>query len=346
MRMKESFGIRKDGREAFLYTIENETVRLRVSDHGASLVSCVYKPAMTDIVQGGTDVSAYEGVLRYMGGSIGRVCNRIAKGTFELDGHVYHVPVNNGPNALHGGTEGFSDRLWDTEVRDDRVIFRLFSPDGDMRFPGDLEVTVTYALAEYGYSFSYEGKAAADTLFAMTNHAYFNLEGPGSVSVLDHTVQSDAAYYYTVDADGLTVGSRLSVEGTPMDFRQAHTLGERIEEDFEALKNASGYDHHYVLAGSGMRHAAACAGGGIRMDVYTDLPGFHLYTGNFLDGSCVCGKEGGTFPRRSSVCFETQFCPNAQELPDAEAPVLRKGEHCKYTTQYHLSLNGGNHEKN
>ena len=340
MMEKTDFGIRKDGRTASLYTIENDGFRLSASDHGATLVSFVVKAKNRDVVQGAVGVSAYEEELRYMGGSIGRVCNRIRKGTFAIDGVIYHVPANNGPNALHGGPEGFNDRLWDCEMTEDSLIFRLVSPDGDQGFPGQLEAHVTYRLLPDGFAYCYQGTSSRDTLFAMTNHAYFNLHGPASDHAMDHVVQSDAPYFYTVDRDGLTCGRKLPCEGTPMDFRTPHEAGERIDADYEPLLNGSGYDHHYSLTGQGMRKAAVCSAGGITMTVETDLPGFHLYTANFLDGTCRTGKQGGTFPRRSSICFETEYTPDAIHLEDAQVPLLKAGETACHTTNYHFMTEG------
>ena len=338
------FGTTNEGLQARLYTIRNQNIELSLTDFGAALVSAVYRPLNRDIVQGFTEVKGYQNEVQYMGCSVGRVCNRISKGTFTLNGTVFHVPVNNGPNSLHGGLIGFSDRIWDAEPHEDHIIFRLFSKDGDQGYPGDLHVQAVYRLLEDGWSVTYTGTAEADTLFSMTNHAFFNLNGPCSDTALDHVIQTDADHFRRVDPDGQTYGHALSVEGTPFDFRQPHLLGERIDADDEFIRNGNGYDHHFEVPGCGMRTMVTCRNSDLTMEVRSDLPGFHLYSSNFLNGDSVHGKQGGVFPYRSSVCFETQYVPDAVNLDDAETPLLKKGETRSNTTEYHLCTGGINHE--
>ncbi|MBE6123665.1 MAG: galactose mutarotase [Erysipelotrichaceae bacterium] len=337
---KESFGFRRDGREAFLYTIENEKIALSVTDHGAAVVSVFLKDAGHSVVQGGVSVEAYENELRYMGGSIGRTANRIAEGRFELNGKAYQLPVNNGPNCNHGGNVCFCDRLWETEMQEDSILMTLVSEDGDQGFPGTLQVRAEFRLLKDGFSISYEGLSDQDTLFAMTNHAYFNLNGPRSESVMDHIVQTDAAYFYPVDADGLTHEPCRSVENTPFDFLTPHSIGERFDLQEENLKAGNGYDHCFPVKGSGMRRMVTCCTDRIRMDIYADTPAFHMYTANYLDGSTKLGIDGGTFPARSSVCFEMEYVPDAVHMKDAEKPVLKAGEIHRNTYEYRFAVKG------
>lgn len=337
---KESFGFRSDGQEAFLYTIENDVISISVSDHGAALVSAVLKKTGYSVVQGALSVKPYENELRYMGGSIGRTANRTAAGRFMLNGREYHVPVNNGPNSLHGGDIGFSDRLWNADMQEDSIILTLVSEDGDQGYPGKLSVKAEYRLLEDGFSVSYEGVSDTDTLFAMTNHAYFNLNGPASDSALDHIVQTDAEYFYPVDADGLSHEPFLPVNGTPFDFRTPRRLKERIYEDCEQLKLGKGYDHCFIVSGTGMRRMVSCCTDRVSMEITADTPAFHLYTANYLDGTCREGIGGGTFPFRSSVCFEMEYVPDAVNMKDAEKPVLKAGEIHRNTYEYRFAVKG------
>ena len=333
MKMKQ-FGKLHDGADAHLYSIENDRIRLDVTDYGAGVVALVVKDAGIDVVQGFDSVDGYISQVPYMGASIGRVCNRIAKGTFRLNGTVYHTPVNNGPNTLHGGLSGFNAKLWTFTERPDGLQFDYRSADGEEGFPGSLDVKVTYELLEDGIAFTYSGSSDQDTLFAMTNHMFFNLDGPRSLSALHHKVAIPASRYGHVDKDGLAIGEFRDVQGTPFDFRSGMELGLHISEDQEDLKLGSGYDHHFCVDGEGFRRMVSCEGSRIAMEIRSDLPGFQMYSANFLDGTYAGGKEGGRFPLRSAVCFETQYAPNAINYDGQQKPILKKGVVETHRTEY------------
>ena len=335
----ENFGKLIDGRDCHLYTIENEKVILKVSDYGASIVSLILKEKNVDIIQGFDSVDGYINDVPYMGGSIGRVCNRIGYGKFVLNDKTYNVTINNGPNSHHGGKYGFDKKLFSAEVFKDSIILKYLSKDKEEGYPGNLNVTVIYKLLESGFEYSYEGISDQDTLFSMTNHAFFNFNGPTSTSALDHIVQTDCVDVACVNSDGLTLDEVFDARNTPFDFRKAKSLEKDINENHKQLINGSGYDHHYVVGGEGYRKMVSCFANDIKMDIYSDSPGFHLYTGNFLDGKAH-GKQGGNFPRRSAVCFETQYYPNAINYNNQTKPILKANEVKKHKSEFIFTIGG------
>ena len=224
--------------------------------------------------------------------------------------------------------------MWEvTDSGDDHVTFCLHSPDGDQGYPGALDMHVTYSLDEdNSLAIHYESAPDKDTVINMTNHSYFNLNGHESGSALGHTVVLDADSFTPADEESIPTGEIRSVEGTPMDFRKGKTLGEEIDADYEPLHFGGGYDHNWVLKNGGRFDKVAevtADRSGIRMEVYTDLPGVQMYTANFLDG--VKGKNGAVYEKRSAVCLETQYYPDAVHHDNFPAPFCRAGE--KYDTR-------------
>ena len=300
-----------------------------------------------DVVVGLGDVAAYEAAEGYPGAVVGRVANRIAGGRFSVDGTEHAVPRNDGPNALHGGAEGFDQRVWSAEEvpGPDGPALRLslLSPDGDMGFPGELRASVTYALSEadgrVALRLDYRASTSAPTPVNLTNHAYVNLDGGGTVE--DHLVQVRASRYLPVDADLVPTGELAPVAGTPFDFATPTRLGERLREGHEQLRLAGGYDHCLVLDEPGALRrvvTATAPRSGRRLDVETDLPGLQLYSGNFLDGSWRT-PEGRQVRQGDALCLETQLLPDAvnQAARSAEfaalgSSVLSPGEEFASTT--------------
>lgn len=329
-----SFGKTNEGMDALLYTIENDAIKISVCNYGATLVSLVLKHKGIDVVQGFTCVQGYQNEVQYMGQTIGRVCNRIGKGVFTLNDVEYHVPTNNNGNSLHGGDHGFDQKIWSVDVQGDKIICTYLSPDGEEGYPGNCNVTVAYTLLDDGIRFDYEGTTDKDTLFNITNHSFFNLDGPTSESVLEHKIKINANYFAGVDENGCTHDEIYQVKDTAFDFMEFKTIGQDINNDEIQLKNGSGYDHHFLVFGEGFRKFAVCQGKNVEMTIFSDCPGVHLYSSNFLDGTSVHGKEGGKFPYRSSICFETQYYPNAIQTESFEKPILRKGEVCHHKTEF------------
>lgn len=301
--------------------------------------------ALGDAVVALPDVAAYENASGYPGAVVGRVANRLAGGRFTLDGTTRTVPVNDGPNALHGGVEGFDQRVWAaTEVDVDGsagVRFSLHSPDGDMGFPGALDVAVTYSLHQEGAAVTlrldYLATTDAPTPVNLTNHAYFALDGAGSVE--DHVVRLAASRYLPVDGALVPTGDLAPVAGTPFDFSTPTTVGARLRDADPQLLLAGGYDHCLLLdAPGGLREVGSLHGprSGRTVTVRTDLPGLQFYSGNFLDGSWRT-TQGRPVRQGDAVCLETQLLPDAVNQPALAAlgdPVLRPGDEFTTTTEY------------
>ncbi|MBL8754178.1 MAG: galactose mutarotase [Planctomycetes bacterium] len=332
------FGTAKNGRPAKLWTLKCRDLEIDVTDFGATLVA-VRTPDGTgrvdDVVLGFADVSGYEsGDNQYFGCTTGRVCNRIAKGTFVLDGYTYHLAVNNGPNHLHGGTTRSLDKVfWDAQVVGDAttpgVRFTYRSPDGEEGYPGNLDVSVTYWLVPVpgpvSLQIAYEARTDRRTPVNLTNHAYWNLAGAGAASVLDHELTIDADGYTPTDDTLIPIGNVASVDGTALDFRQPRPIGLRL--DAVASTPAMGYDHNFVLRpGSDGRIAAKLRDphSGRWMTIRTSEPALQFYSGNWLRGQI--GKGGRSYAQRSAVCLETQHYPDSVNRPMFPNTILEPGQ--------------------
>lgn len=329
--MKENFGL-VDGQEVHLYTIENDAVSVSVTEYGARLVRFIEKSTGIDAVKGFDNIDGYLHQTSYIGASIGRTANRIAEGRFVLNGKTYQLAVNNGPNDNHGGIKGFNARIFAAEEKEDRVIFHYLSPDGEEGFPGTLHVTIAYRLLKDGLEIQAAGRADADTLFAYTNHAYFNLDG--SDDATHHKVMIHSDRYALSDENGLALNTFRNVEGTPFDFRTFHEPAERINADDEQLKFGHGYDHYYPVAGTGMREFAVCEGKQLKLITESDQPGMHFYSANWLEGET--GKHGEVHVPRSALCFECAYMPNAVNYTGVPQPIVKAGETSVQTIRWHL----------
>lgn len=337
----EKFGETAQGKQANLYLFENKNgMVMSVSDYGATLVNVVVPDKngkLTDVVLGFDDVSGYEKGDQSFGATVGRNANRIQGASFELAGKRYVLEKNDGDNNLHSGPEFFHKRFWRAvRTGDNSITLALDSKDKDQGFPGNLNVKVTYTLTDDNeIRIEYEGTSDADTVFNMTNHSYFNLDGEGSGNILKQKVWIDADTFTVADAQSIPTGELVPVEGTPMDFRKPKMIGKEIEADYEPLKFGLGYDHNWVLNNHGSYALVAgmeAAESGIRMEVSTDLPGMQLYTGNFLNNAY--GKHGHIYHKRNAACFETQFYPDAVNKPQFPQPVIKAGETFRTVTAY------------
>jgi aldose 1-epimerase len=337
-----------DGREAEEFVLDDgRGIVARVGTHGARLLS-LRVPDRT-----GTPVEVALGYDRledwaeddgFMGATIGRCANRIARGRFELDGRSFHVPINNPPNALHGGPQGFDKAVWRAEPAADAAALTLthVSPDGDQGFPGILRASVRYALTGDGaLALDYTAETDRATVVNLTNHAYFNLAGGGSV--LDHVLMIAADRFTPVDAALIPTGELRPVSGTPFDFREPARVGARVDEPGDdQLGAAGGYDHNFVLRpatpGGAMRFAARVEerARGLSMEVWTTEPGLQFYSGNFLDGSRR-GRGGAALGHRGGFCLETQHFPDSPNRPDFPSVLLRPGETFRSSTLYRFA---------
>jgi aldose 1-epimerase len=347
---KADFRKHLDGKSTDLFTLTNKRgAEVAITNYGAKIVSLMVPDKtgrLVDVVTGHNSIEEYlTSEEPYFGAICGRYGNRIAKGRFEIDGVVYDkLAINNGPNSLHGGLKGFNSVVWDAEQTDPQtIVLKYHAADGEEGFPGNLDVTVTYCLTDdNAVEIKYAATTDKPTVLNLTNHSYFNLSGQGDPSVYDHKLTINADYYLPTDETSIPYGPLEKVENTPMDFRTPHEVGERIDQDFEALNFGKGYDHTYVLNKKHEGELSLCAKcvspkTGIVMTVHTTQPGVQLYTGNWMTGNFV-GKNGKRYPARAALCLETQHFPDSPNKPEYPTTVLRPGEKFESKTIYKFEI--------
>ena len=335
-----------DGKQTHLYILKNKNgMEAAVTNYGGHLVSVLVPDKtgkLTDVAIGFDSIDGYKKAMSaYYGATVGRYGNRIAKGQFKLDGKTYSLYINNKPNTLHGGKKGFNDVVWDAnQVNDQEVELTYLSKDMEEGYPGNLKCKVTYELTDdNAIKISYEATTDKPTIVNLTNHSYFNLNGIGSGTILNHVVQIKAARYNPIDTTSIPTGI-APVAGTPFDFNQPVTIGSRIEANDQQLKNGKGYDHDFVLDKHTITDAIATVTGdksGIRMEVFTAEPGLQFYSGNFMKGdhTIMGGKKDD---HRTGFAMETQHFPDSPNQPQFPSTVLRPGETYKTQTIYKFSV--------
>ena len=315
-----------------------------LTERGAGIVSIVVPDrngVMGDVVLGYRDEESYLGDGPCAGKIPGRFANRIAGGCFTLDGREYQLVKNNPDYQLHGGPDGFSNRLWKVaQTSESRAVFTLDSPDGDQGYPGAMHVEATYTWGDDN-ALTLEIKATADkpTVVNLTNHTYWNLDGEDSGSIFDHVLRINASRWLVTSEALIPTGELAPVEGTPMDFRTAKPIGRDIKADFPALRYGKGYDNCWVLDGQpGLKLAAELSSetSGRRLEIWTDQPAAQVYTGNWLDGSPV-SKSGRSYRDYDGVAIECQGFPDAPNHPDFPSCVLRPGETWSRTIIFKLN---------
>jgi aldose 1-epimerase len=340
------FGVMPDGRAVEIFTLANANgLEIRTIPYGAILVS-IRTPdragRFDDIVIGHDHLDGYLTASRFFGAVVGRYGNRIAGGTFSLDGQAYTLAVTNPPNHLHGGVKGFDRVVWDAELFSTDagvgVIYHHVSRDGEEGYPGRLDVRITYTLTDRNELIAdYVATTDRATPINLTQHSYFNLAGDGSRDILDHVVTLNADAYLPVDASKIPTGELASVAGTPFDFRTPERIGARIDAPHPQLAIPGGYDHCMVLnrQGPGLVQAAHVLDPttGRTMDVTTTEPGMQFYSGNNLDGT-ITGKAGHVYKKRCGVCFETQHFPDSPNHPAFPSTILRPGEEYRSQTVF------------
>ncbi|KQP95112.1 aldose epimerase [Methylobacterium sp. Leaf113] len=340
----EPFGTTGAGDPVTRHTLERGDLRVQILDYGG-IVSRIDVPDRTgrraNVVLGAADLAGYAASDAHFGAVIGRYANRIAGGRFHLDGRSYDLPRNEGRNTMHGGPEGFDRRVWRVTAAEAASLTLTYrSPDGEQGFPGNLDVTVTYRLADdHSLAIDYAAVTDRPTILNLTNHSYFNLAGEGAGSALGHIVTIAADGVLVTDAEQIPTGAIASVAGTPFDFRMPVALGARIREAHPQLALAHGYDHTYVLGGDGaLREVAQAVDpvSGRCLTVATTQPGLQLYTANMLDGT-VTGSGGGLYRAGDAVCFEAQGFPDAPNQPTFPSPVLRPDAPFRATTVYRFT---------
>ncbi len=343
------FGRTKTGAPVEKITLANANgVKAEFLTRGATFCS-MYVPdrdgTMADVLLGFDNVAGYESKgNQYFGCIVGRVCNRIAKGKFSLDGKSYQLYINDPPNHLHGGNGNSLDKvIWKADEvpceQGASVRFSYNSPDGEENYPGNLLIEVTYTLTDKNeVRIEYFATTDQATPVCLTNHAYFNLAGAGSKTVLDHILTLNADRYTPTDETLIPTGEIATVKGTPLDFTTPHVIGERIEKLTDTA--SIGYDHNFVLnrKGKGLELAAKLKDpkSGRVLTVFTDQPGIQFYSGNFLFGQK--GKQGKAYAHRSAVCLETQHYPDSVNKPQWPSIILHPGEEYRHVCVYAFSV--------
>lgn len=347
---KQTFGNTKQGETVDIYTLTNSNgIEVRAITYGGIIVSLRTPDKngkLDDIVLGFDSLDGYLAEHPYFGAIIGRYGNRIGNARFTLDGVEYKLPVNNGPNSLHGGLKGFDKVVWQAKPFENEqgvgIVFTHTSPDGDQGYPGNLTVKVTYTLNNQNeLTFDYEATTDKPTIVNLTQHTYFNLAGASDGTILGHELMLNADQFTPVDATLIPTGEIRKVAGTPFDFTKPTPIGARIEADDEQIKFGPGYDHNFVLnrKGAGLSLAARVyePTTGRVMEVYTTEPGVQFYSGNFLDGT-LTGKGGHAYQKRSGFCLETQHFPDSPNKPEFPSTILRPGETYRSRTMYKFSV--------
>jgi aldose 1-epimerase len=338
-----------NGKETNLYFLKNGNISAAITNYGGRIVSlCVpcRKGELGDVVLGFSSIDDYLNATEvFHGALIGRVGNRIARGRFELDGEEYTLPLNNGPNHLHGGPGGFHNVVWDVkEATDTSLVLTYLSNDGEMGYPGNLLVEVQYKLTSLDeLVISYQATTDKATPVNLTNHAFFNLAGEASGTINDHLLTINADYYTLVDSTLIPLGQNETVEETPFDFRKAKSIGQDLymQEENEQLLRGLGYDHNFVLNKPEygvMSWAVTIVDpkSGRKMEIYTQEPGLQFYGGNFMDGSDT-GKFEKIFAFRESFALEPQHFPDSPNQPDYPSIVLQPGDVYSTSSVYRFS---------
>jgi aldose 1-epimerase len=348
---KDVFGTLPDGR-----TVERIVLRgaggfeARIITHGAVLQALIAPDAKgghDDVVLGHDDFSGYLAERKFFGATVGRYANRIANGQFALDGETVRLAANNGPNALHGGLDGFDRKFWEIADIDDgaepAVTLAYVSPHGEENYPGRLDVRLTYRVTgPTELSLSMEARTDRPTIVNLTNHSFFNLEGATSgTPILDHRLTVAAEHFLAIDPTAIPLPEPpRAVAGTPFDFRTARPVGERIRQNDRQLRNGKGYDHTFCLARDGELRLAArleAPVSGRVLELFTDQPGLQVYSGNYLDGT-IAGKGGRLYRQSDAICLEPHIWPNAPNRPDFPSPRLEPGGVYRHHTVYRFAV--------
>lgn len=342
---KELFGTTKDGKEVYRYWLENSKgMKAGVINFGAILVNLFVpdgKGNTDDVVLGYDSLDPYFVNGSFFGATVGPNANRIGGACFELDGKRYQLDDNDGGNNLHSHMEqGYHKRVWEAEEGEGSVTFSIKDTDGNMGFPGNKEVSVTYTLTEENeLKIHYQAESDQNTIINMTNHTYFNLAGHGNGKIYGHVLKLDASCYTPIVKGAIPTGEIAPVAGTPFDFTGGKKVGEEIDADNDQLKLTGGYDHNWVIDGADgtVRKFADVADpvSGRHMEAFTDLPGVQFYAGNSITGQA--GKENAEYGPRSGLCLETQYYPDTANKPQFPSAVFGPERKYESTTIYKFS---------
>lgn len=349
---KKLWGQSPKGEEIYRYSITNSNgMHATIMNYGANLLE-LFVPSrdntFQDVVLGFKDLESYFSNPPYFGASVVPSANRIKNATFSLNGETYKLDPNEGPNNLHGGSKipPFQKRLWDvTDYKEDSITFHIESKHLEFGFPGNLKVDLTYSISDDNMLLiEYSATSDEDTIFNPTNHSYFNLSGfnAGSRKLLENSLWVDADYFTPTDANSVPTGELEEVVNTPMDFREPQSLIKNVDNfDYLPIKTGKGYDHNFAINnwdGSFKKVASLYDPHSFKtLEVFTDMPGIQVYTGNYIEPSPI-GKNNTTFHPRDGIALETQYFPNAINIPEFAQPILKKGEKFYSKTGYRFSV--------
>lgn len=341
--VKEKFGTAKCGRDVYAYTLSNANgMQAKIINFGANLVSLLVPDKngeVEDIVLGYDKLEDYYGNGNFFGATIGPCANRTAGASYEIDGKTYQMDANDGENNLHSHMEeGYHKRVWDVIEGTDSITLTLEGKDGEMGFPGNKKVSMTFTLSDdNALKLSYHVTSDANTIVNLTNHTYFNLSGHKAGIIEDHLLKINASNYTPVVPGSIPTGKIVPVAGTPMDFTEMKPIGQDINADCEQLKIGQGYDHNFVIDGADgtLKEIAEVTDpkSGRKMKVFTDLPGVQFYAGNCIGGDEV-GKDNTAYGPRKGFCLETQYFPDNIHHPNFPQAVFGPGKDYKSVTVY------------
>lgn len=346
---KTLWGTDGKGNDICTYEIAGKGgMKVKVMDFGATVLE-IHVPDKNgndvDVALGYEKLEDYFTNDPYFGCCVVPSANRIGGAKFTLNGKEYSLDVNDGENNLHSGFDSICHKMWQvTDEKDDSITFVYDKKDMELKFPGNVHMEVTYSVSDDNeLRIDYVANSDEDTIFNPTNHSYFNLGGHDSGNAMDQLVWINSKKFTETDPHSIPNGKLVEVAGTPMDFTTEKALAQDIEADFNQLNWAGGYDHNYALEGQEgeVRLAAYMrdVNTGIKMEVLTDLPGMQLYAGNYIPDGELIGKSGKAYVRRAGVAFESQYFPNAINIPEFSQPVLKAGVEKKTTTIYRFSAN-------
>ena len=343
---KTNFQTSIEGKKTDLFLLENQNLKVFVTNYGARIVSLVVRDKFNqnlDVVLGFKSIDDYlKANEPYHGATIGRYANRISKGVFLLDGKKYNLPINNGINHLHGGPKGFHNKIWSMVSFDkEKIVMTLNSEDGEMGYPGNLDVELTYQIVDNQLEISYKAITDRKTPINLTNHSFFNLAGEGSGTINNHILKLNSDFYTPVDSTLIPVGEKRLVDDSPFDFRKPKAIGSEINSSDDQIVYGGGYDHNFILnkkAQGTLSHAATVfeSNRGVKMDVFTTEPGIQFYGGNFMDGSDI-GNYGKKYLYRDSFALETQHYPDSPNNQDFPNVYLSPSETYKSTSIYRFT---------
>jgi aldose 1-epimerase len=343
---RQPFGKMPDGTSVEIFTLSDGPYEARIATYGGVLVSLKapdMKGQSADVVLGFDDLAGYVSNFNgpadaFFGALIGRYANRIAHGSFNLEGKTYSLPKNNGENTLHGGPHAFNNVVWKGKEIPNGVELTYFSKDGEEGFPGNLTAIVQYTLVKGDLRIEYSATTDKPTVVNLTNHSYFNLAGQGDI--LNHQLTLHASRFTPVDAGLIPTGELRPVQSTPFDFRSSTAVGARISANDEQLHLGHGYDHNWVLDHPSGKLAEAAEvydpSSGRVLKVLTDQPGIQFYSGNFLNGS-IKGKGGQSYALHAALCLETQHFPDSPNHPDFPTTELKPGQRYHTVTVFSFS---------